>query len=403
MRHYVCFSCGEQILSNNQSKEHIIPNSIGGKKKIQNFICRKCNEKFGQTWDAILAKQFNPLALYLGIKRERGESPAEIFSTTKGEQYKMTSGSNLEIPCPVIKEQKIDDNKVQLEISARSHEEAKKIIADLERKKYPGLSRSVDIDSLEYSEMYIEDPLHIPLAVGGKQVGKSIVKSCLALAYDAGLSGLDYSNVKKYFSDEIQPGDIWTYCYQDYVRNRDEFNVIHCVHIKASSKNKNIIGYIEYFSVFKFIVLLSNNYVGNDISATYGIDPLNGCKVDIDVCIDLSNHDVIKLFNAPYDFEEVKHSLGKVIAFRQKRSIKREQKRVLNEAVRYAFTKTGLSEGEMIGPEHISILVNAIMEKLKPFLIHNSCRNLEIEHIRRKQQLGEMKKQAKSHDNEDIT
>jgi len=370
MKGYVCFSCGEQILSNNQSNEHIIPNSIGGKKKVQNFICKTCNEKLGETWDAILAKQLNPLALLLGIKRERGESPAEIFSTTRGDQYRMTSGSNLEIPHPVIKEQKVDDTKVYLEISARSHKEAKEIITGLKRKKYPGLSIPIDIDSLEYNESYIDGALHIPMAVGGKQAGKSVVKSCLALAYNAGLSGLDYSKIKKYFSDEIQPCHVWAYCYQDYIRNRGKFNIIHCVHVEASSKNRNIIGYIEYFSAFKFVVLLSDNYLGNDISATYGIDPLSGCEVDIDIYIDLPNHAVAELFNAPHDFEEMKHSLWKVIAFCQKRSIEREQNRVLNKAVRYAFTKTGLSEGEMIGPEHINTLVNAMMEKLGPFFVH---------------------------------
>ena len=69
-----CALCNVEIAEQNDSKEHIIPNSIGGRKKVKGFICKDCNNKSGREWDDALAQQFNPLSLLLGIKRERKKS-----------------------------------------------------------------------------------------------------------------------------------------------------------------------------------------------------------------------------------------------------------------------------------------------------------------------------------------
>ena len=47
MSEFKCALCLTQITEENNTNEHIIPNSIGGRKKIRNFICNECNNKTG--------------------------------------------------------------------------------------------------------------------------------------------------------------------------------------------------------------------------------------------------------------------------------------------------------------------------------------------------------------------
>ncbi|MBB3212453.1 5-methylcytosine-specific restriction endonuclease McrA [Herbaspirillum sp. Sphag1AN] len=59
-----CQLCRDELNHSNDSKEHIIPNAIGGKKKVSGFICKSCNNKAGETWDAELASQLNWFSLF---------------------------------------------------------------------------------------------------------------------------------------------------------------------------------------------------------------------------------------------------------------------------------------------------------------------------------------------------
>ena len=80
--------CGKVLTSNNVSKEHIIPNAIGGKKGVSGFICDRCNNETGAAWDAELARQLNPISLCLGIRRTRGKVPPQVFPTSSGGKYR---------------------------------------------------------------------------------------------------------------------------------------------------------------------------------------------------------------------------------------------------------------------------------------------------------------------------
>ncbi len=65
-----CTLCSCSLTADNNTEEHIIPNAIGGRKKVQGFICRTCNSESGSEWDNELARQLNPLSIHLGIRRQ---------------------------------------------------------------------------------------------------------------------------------------------------------------------------------------------------------------------------------------------------------------------------------------------------------------------------------------------
>lgn len=86
-----CVLCNESLAGKNRSKEHIIPNAIGGRKKTTGFICNTCNNKLGEKWDSDLAKQLNWFSLAVGISRERGYPPKQLVQTVEGDKYWLLS------------------------------------------------------------------------------------------------------------------------------------------------------------------------------------------------------------------------------------------------------------------------------------------------------------------------
>lgn len=72
-----CYVCDVELIKENETEEHIILNAIGGKLKSKKLICKVCNSNFGGRIDDSLAKQLNPIANLLNIKRERGKPQNE--------------------------------------------------------------------------------------------------------------------------------------------------------------------------------------------------------------------------------------------------------------------------------------------------------------------------------------
>ena len=53
----LCALCQTPLTKANRTKEHIIPNAIGGRKKVRNFICKRCNDETGEKWNSALTRQ----------------------------------------------------------------------------------------------------------------------------------------------------------------------------------------------------------------------------------------------------------------------------------------------------------------------------------------------------------
>jgi hypothetical protein len=47
-----CALCETAITAENDSDEHLIPNALGGRRKVSGFLYRDCNSRTGEAWDA---------------------------------------------------------------------------------------------------------------------------------------------------------------------------------------------------------------------------------------------------------------------------------------------------------------------------------------------------------------
>lgn len=366
-----CALCDKEITEKNDTKEHLIPNAIGGRRKVKGFICKDCNSTSGDAWESELAKQLNPLSLFFGIIRERGEVPPQLFETTGGDKLKLNLHGSMDIEKPLYSESPMGSGAgVQIQIQARSMPEARRMLQGVKR-KYPQIDLNELLDNAKSESSYCSDMLKFNLSFGGCEAGRSIVKSALALAVSSGISAEICVEAKSYLRNEEGEACFGYFYESDLVKNRPEVIPFHCVSIKGCSKTRQVIGYVEYFGVQRVVLCLSSSYEGDDISNTYAINPITGQELNLDVELNLSNEEIREAYNyKKIPDGSVEDAFDKVIPTGIKTSFDKEKDRILNEAVQHAFKNCGAKEGELLMPEHINKLTTLMMEKLEPFILH---------------------------------
>lgn len=368
-----CAICDVCITAANDTNEHVLPNAIGGRKKIKGFICRTCNSQSGDDWDAELAKQLNPLSLFFGISRERGDVPSQILNTVGGESYTIHPEGSMGIVKPVL-EKKETENGMEISFSARDMREARQMLTGL-KKKYPEIDVDIFLKSAQRVSTYTNDPLHMPLQFGGHKAGRSLVKSTLAIAASAGVSPKACENARNYLITENAETCFGYYYERDLILNRPEGVVFHCVAVKGNPETRQLLGYVELYGSFRVVVCLSENYSNSEFYNSYSIDPISGNQLDLKVDLSLTQDEI----RAAYKYEKIppgsmKAAMDKVMPLGISNAFEREKNRVLTLAVEYAFANCGVAEGELITPDKYKILTELMMEKLMPFLLHHMVR-----------------------------
>src|ERR1700733_315962 len=98
MNQFHCALCNVVLTPENNSREHLLPNGIGGQKTVRNVLCKPCNDRTGAEWDAVVSKQLNPLNLLFAIKRDRGSVQAEDYTTVSGQKVRKHPEGHLTLP-----------------------------------------------------------------------------------------------------------------------------------------------------------------------------------------------------------------------------------------------------------------------------------------------------------------
>ncbi len=149
------------------AKSTLFPNAIGGRKKIKGFIYETCNNLSGDDWESELAKQLNPLSLFFGISRERGDVPSQLFETTGGSKLNLNVDGSMDIEKPVYSKQLLESGVGrQIQIRARSVPEVKRMLQGVKR-KYPQVDLNELLDNVESQSSYCPDMLKFNFSFGG--------------------------------------------------------------------------------------------------------------------------------------------------------------------------------------------------------------------------------------------
>ena len=234
------------------------------------------------------------------------------------------------------------------------------------KKKFSALNVNEVMTRASLTQDYPHDPIHIPFSFGGQLAGRSIVKTCLALAYEAGLTIDDCENAK----DCLVSGGQLCFGYYnvtDPIANRPDNTPLHCAYVCADPESGQILGYVEYFGFQKMAVCLSSDYSGPVRERSYAVNPLTGEELDIEVVLNLSADDIPALYDYErWDDERAKEDLGNVLTICREIDRDRAIRRAADEAIEYACVQMGLQDGDILSDEKILEFSNYAFEKIAP-------------------------------------
>ncbi|MFB0827305.1 HNH endonuclease [Chromobacterium violaceum] len=363
-----CALCSTPLTRSNQTKEHIIPHSIGGRKKTKGFICIACNSAGGENWEVVLANQFLWFSLATGVKREDGDHPNLLVNTTEGEKLLLRHDGTMVPAKPHYEEQDSENGNVKIQIKARTTDEAKKMIKGVAR-KYPSIDPNIATKDLLTQESYLDSPLEMSLQFGGPEAGRSMVKTALALASEYGVDHEECGKAVDYLKNAEAPPP-FGFCYTvDLIVNRPLDDIFHCVAVSGLPKHGKLLGYIEYFNTARIIIELSGDYGGKEFHHSYAIDPTTGIELDIqvnfNVQIDILNS-IINSDGMPLDkYTEV---VSEVLPIILKKNFQREKDRAIAAAMKFAYERLGVKPDEDLSLEKYEELLAIIREQLTPFI-----------------------------------
>lgn len=363
-----CALCDTPIGSSNNSKEHIIPNAIGGRKTVSGFICANCNSKSGAKWDHELFVSLKPLCTLMDIRRQGGKNQPIPIKTLSGDEFVLQPGGGLTIPKPIFSQRDHATGK-EIEFSASSEKEARQILKNL-KKKYPHISIEDSMKNMQIHKTYPEEPMKISIHLGGLDAGRSIVKSCLALAFAAGFDICDAEHARAYLLEDGKP--CFDYFYEtDLVANRPSDVFFHCVFVQADPNSNSILAYVEYFGIQRMVFCLSNQYSGEPFSVCYAIDPETGKELDIKVNLDLTPCEVTDIYSSDQmDRPQFFEAINKFMIHYMKKATENAMSAAIHDALEDAMSELGMEEGQEMNEEDARRLAGSTVDKLTPFLLH---------------------------------
>ncbi len=291
----LCAFCGILLTDNNSSREHIIPNAIGGRKTVQGFICRDCNNETGRTWDSDLAESLKLLCTTLRIKRQRGKNQSiDVFSGDK--ELVMSDDGTVTYRKPIVHLSDID-GKTSIRVMARNRRELK-VIARRICNKYPDISFKELIEESVSSSEELTEPIMGESIDGVRRPGMcSIIKSCLAMVYQAGYSPACCETARAFLFEDGEPC-FKTVFQHDLVKNRPKNILSHCINVCGHPKRRLILAYVEYFSSLRWIICLSSSYVGEAFNCSYSIDLNSGSEFNLEVNLADESSDLTDVYRS---------------------------------------------------------------------------------------------------------
>jgi hypothetical protein len=353
------------------SREHIIPNSIGGQKKVLGIVCKDCNDRTGAEWDSVLAEQLGLVTVLANVKRERGEQPSFEARTQSGRPIRIHADGHLSLPRAAPKET-IEDGHVKVTGTLPTIRDAVRLFEGLKR-KYPKFDIQAASENLRVEKSYISEPVVGPIYIHGDASGRSIVKSTYVLAAHAGIDPRQCVPARNYLRGSDESACWWFYYDRDLIRVRPLSRIFHCVAVQGNPDTRQLVGYVEYFGAYRILVLLSSEFDGVGFVRSHAIDPATGRELDICPDLNIPAQDVIAACsgqhnNATAMFAAMNPVMGLVYQKRRQR----EFERAVLEAFLVAMKRLGLDPNQPPPAEHLPEIMRLFRDEMLPYLEHQA-------------------------------
>jgi hypothetical protein len=361
-----CYVCGCAITNNNTYQEHIILNSIGGRLVDPCIICQSCAPSFDAI-DAALSSHLNFAGLMLNIKRDRGNNPhikAKVVET--GEDIHLIAGGKPVQVKPIIKENK-DDGSIN--ITARDSKQMREVFKGLQRK----YSFAGDIETLikkaHKTEDYFDKLVNYNVNIGGDKCFRAICKMIVSFYMHKGGNREQILHLIPSIKDGKHQDIVWHYYPVDKVLdvNFEPIQVLHHLLIKGNYNEKIMYGFVELFSTFKFLVLICDDYVGEDFCNSYSFDVLSRSAVESTINLNLSRETVLNAVKLKeIKLDELKNALHGLMTVIKKKQADDCISNIVQKSIDTAFS--GLTSGSIPSDEMIRTLIDNFSEEFAKFI-----------------------------------
>jgi len=178
-----CIYCAEVTFEEGQgSKEHAILSSLGGKKASRNICCQTCNKELGDEIDKVVSESFSLITNFLDVKTDRGtESKTKTIKNIgimNGIELELKPGGVPHYSEAKLEISSIDKHSVRANISARSPQEATKLMESFAKKYGKSVDDLKDIN-ISLNSNYDIPQVHGKIQLGGELFFRSIAKTML--------------------------------------------------------------------------------------------------------------------------------------------------------------------------------------------------------------------------------
>lgn len=289
------------------SKEHIIPNFLGGRLTSYDLLCERCNSKLGTEVDGSLSNQLDFLRV-IKVKKSRKSSPYKKgFIKDKG--VELLVNDNLE--SKIAKPQIIYDDKGNIaEVYAKSKEQAEGLIkselkaskTEKEIQDFIKKAKFSDV-SKKTEEVHFRGFLNSDSYYG-------IAKIAINFYLSKGLPKEEIQGIIDYILSKGQN--------HDYVRmfhpisplyELEDNQLFNAIFLKGDKKKKLLYCYVDLFNVAKYIVVLSDKFDAESFEEAYQWNLVENveeeCSINFTlfrnpVYMDTKNEQTEKSFNEDY-------------------------------------------------------------------------------------------------------
>ncbi|NML21196.1 HNH endonuclease [Pseudoflavitalea sp. G-6-1-2] len=227
-----CYNCGTTLNRKTRSAEHILPNSIGGKRKAFNLLCKACNEQFGRTIDNELASKLARFYSLLNAGTPTSENAAAAFRK--------------------------DGNKA---------------------------AHARFISDVKLSHSFSGSPGYF----------RAIAKICLNYYLTKGYSRQYIDAVRSFIRGENDALVHYYYAPETgLVYQPAEKEVSHVVHLHGSKESGLLYAYIELYNMQNLICIFTSDYNGDNIDVTYCWDVISGEELVRKLSIGLTREQLLQ-------------------------------------------------------------------------------------------------------------
>jgi len=281
MEQYLCWNCKEKINGLNKSKEHIIPDSLGGTKGFHsyNLLCKICNSTYGETIDLELFNQLSPIAIMIDAPRDRPKIRHLTGVTKQGEAMTVHNGlkGNWTIEVKV--------GSIDFKIVETSQEKAvarlKKWVQQYNKKASKKIA--LEKENLTFEDRPIKDEVYFSnnkedeyqSNFGSMQLHLAIIKIAVNFArlHNIDIKHLHYpiEILKSKNPEKFTLISNFIYKEEKIISGHNN-EVSHTLFLVGDSDSEVLYCYIQLFSFIKFIVLLDQDYDGKNLTKSYSYE-----------------------------------------------------------------------------------------------------------------------------------